>query len=134
MAGEILELKEKGRCAVFAIGSQPLDQLLGGLPDAEAVVAGEIPVVRHKSQRPVARSNAPVWPCSQGANPIASAFHSPPQGQGEGSTAPQATARPQAVARPHKQLKALSPATATPCPVRSEPPSRFPIPPPRWQG
>jgi hypothetical protein len=49
-------------------------------------------------QRPMAPSTAPVWHSSQSSNPIAAAFNGPPRGHGQGSSAPQATARPQAPA------------------------------------
>lgn len=45
MAGDVLHLKQKGRSTAFPISFQPLDQLLGGLPDTEAVVLGRIPCV-----------------------------------------------------------------------------------------
>ena len=46
----------------------------------------------------MAPSTAPVWHSSQSSNPIAAAFNGPPRGHGQGSSAPQATARPQAPA------------------------------------
>ncbi|MFN9659435.1 MAG: Rad52/Rad22 family DNA repair protein [Cyanobacteriota bacterium] len=69
-----------------ANGSQPTQR-----PQAQPPAQG--------SQRPLAA--APVWHSSQGANPIAATFNAPPRGNGahgQGTSAPQATARPQATA------------------------------------
>jgi hypothetical protein len=58
------------------------------------------PTPNQPPQRPVAPSNAPVWHSSQRSNPIAAAFNGPPRGHGQGTSAPQATARPHGQARP----------------------------------